>query len=114
MLDLAEIRCAAAAIEDTTVLGAQVPEVLAAGTAEAEALVALAVAGAEVEAGAGDKKTLDRENNEHQGSLQQILKNFCDRLRNRRFWISQLALAGGLRKEIQHSRELGFEKAKRI
>jgi hypothetical protein len=67
-LDSAGTPCVPAAIEDTTALGARVQEVLAPGTAGAEALVAVAVA--EVEAGADDKKTLGRENNEHRASLQ--------------------------------------------
>ena len=107
-LDSAVTPCVPAAIEETAVLGAQVQEVLAPGTEEVEALVLEAVAGAD------DKKALGRENNEHQLSLQPVLKNFCDRFYNRCFWISRIALASHLRKEIRYSRELGPEKAKRI
>ena len=107
-LDSAVTPCVPAAIEETTALGLQVPEVLVLDTEEAEALVLEAVAGAD------DKKALGRENNERQLSLQEVLKNFCDRFYNRCFWISGIALTSGLRKEIRYSRELGPEKAKRI
>src|SRR5262245_2292195 len=113
-LDLAVTPCVPAAIEETTALGAQVEQVLAVGAAEPEAPAVAAVAEAEVEAGAGDKKTRGRESNEHQVSLQHALKNFRDRLYNRCFWISCAAAASGLRKEIRYSRELGLKKAKRI
>ena len=96
-LDSAVTPCVPAAIEETTALEAQVQEVLALDTEEAEALVLEAVAGAD------DKKALGRENNEHQLSLQPVLKNFCDRFYNRCCWISGIALASPLRKEIRHS-----------
>ena len=88
-LDSAVTPCVPAAIEETTALGLQVPEVLVLDTEEAEALVLEAVAlGPEAEAGGDDKKTLGRENNEHQVGFQQVLKNFHDRLYNRCFRIS--------------------------
>jgi hypothetical protein len=62
-LDSAVTPCVPAAIEETTALGLQVPEVLVLDTEEAEALVLEAVADAD------DKKALGRENNEHQLGL---------------------------------------------
>jgi len=96
--DSAVTPCVPAAIEETTALGLQVPEVLVLDTEEAEALVLEAVAGAD------DKKALGRENNERQLSLQEVLKNLGDRFYNRCFWISRIALASGVRKEIRNSR----------
>jgi hypothetical protein len=76
-------------------------------TREAEALAAAA-------AGGDDKKGLGRENNEHQLSIQQFIKDFCDRFYNRCFRIPWVARASGLRKGIRYSRELRLEKTKRI
>src|SRR5262245_23493297 len=103
MLDLAVRRCVPVAIEDTTALGAQVQQALPVGTEEAEAV-----------AGGDDKKGLSRENNEHQLSVQQFIKNFCHRFYNRCFRIPWVAGASRLRKKIRYSGELGLEKTKRI
>src|SRR5262245_15168653 len=83
-LDLTVIPCVPAAIEETIALGARVQE---------EALV-VAVADGD------DKNGLDRENNEHQVSLQYFLKNFFNRFHSRRFWIFRIAIASGVRKQI--------------
>ena len=97
-LDLTVTPCVPAAIEETIALGAQVQE---------EVLV-VAVADAD------DKNGLDRQNNEHQLSLQHFLKNFCDRSYNRCFRIPWVAGASGLRKEIRYRCELGIKQAKGI
>jgi hypothetical protein len=92
--DLTVIPCVRAAIEETIALGAQVQE---------EALVVeVAVAGAD------GKNGLDRENNEHQVSLQHFLKNFSDRFHNRHFWICRIGIASSVRKKIRYQRELGI------
>ncbi len=62
-VDSAVTPCVPAAIEETTALELQVPEVLVLDTEEAVVLVLEAVAGAD------DKKAPGRENNEHQLSL---------------------------------------------
>ena len=103
-LDSAVTQCVPAAIEETAASAAQVQQALAPATEEAEAV-----------AGDDDKEdTRSRENNEHQVSLQQVLKNSCNRFYNRCFWIPWVARASGLRKEIEYSCELTLEKSKRI
>ena len=79
------------------------------GTEEAEPLAAAAAV-----AGGDDKKGLGRENNEHQLSVQQFIKNFCDRFYNRCFRIPWVAGASGLRKEIRYRCELGIKQVKGI
>ena len=64
--------------------------------------------------GGDDEKGVGRENDEHQVSFHQFIKNFSDRFHNRRFWICQIAIASGVRKEIRYSRQLRLEKAKGI
>jgi len=65
-------------------------------------------------AGADDKNNLDRENNEHQVSLQHFLKNFSDRFYNRHFWIRRIGFASSVRKKIRYQRELGLQETKGI
>jgi hypothetical protein len=92
-LDLTVIPCVPARIEETIALGALEQE---------EALVV------EVAAAVDGKNGIDRENNEHEVSLQHFLKNFPDRFHNRHFWICRIGVASSVRKKIRYQREFGI------